>query len=72
VTVRSCWYVRCVGLGSGCDRQILLVRPLRWAMVRVWVWTAATSKADPRQQQEWFLMCLQGARVAACGVTTLC
>jgi hypothetical protein len=28
----------------------------------VWVWKAAASKAGPRQQQDWFLMCLQGGR----------
>jgi hypothetical protein len=26
------------------------------------VWRAATSKADPRQKQDWFLKCLQGGR----------
>ena len=34
-----------------------------------------TSKADPRQQQDWFLECLQGGRahpLAASGVATLC
>jgi hypothetical protein len=39
------------------------------------VWKAATSKAEPRQQQDWILKGLQGGRVhplAACGVATLC
>jgi hypothetical protein len=39
------------------------------------VWKAATSKADPRKQQDWILECLQGGRtrpLAACGVATLC
>jgi hypothetical protein len=37
------------------------------------VWKAA--KADPRQQQDWFLMSLQGRRaheIAGCAVATLC
>jgi hypothetical protein len=41
---------------------------LRWVVrCEVWesiatplVWKAATSKAEPRLQQDWFLMCLQG------------
>jgi hypothetical protein len=36
---------------------------------------AATPKAEPRQQQDWVLKCLQGGRahpLAACGVATLC
>ena len=39
------------------------------------VWKAASSKADPRQQQDRFLNCLQGGRVhplAACGVPLFC
>ena len=39
------------------------------------VWKAATSKAEPRQQQDWILKCVQGGRahpLAACGVATLC
>jgi hypothetical protein len=38
------------------------------------VWKAATSKADPRQQQDWILKCLQGGRthpLAAFWVATL-
>jgi hypothetical protein len=38
------------------------------------VWKAASLKADPRQQQDWFLKSLQGGRahpLAACGVATL-
>ena len=44
-----------------------------WTLFRVW--KAASSKAEPRQKQYWFLKCLQGVRVrplAACGVATLC
>jgi hypothetical protein len=36
---------------------------------------AATSQANPRQKQDWFLKSLQGIRahpLAACGVATLC
>ena len=36
---------------------------------------SATSKADPRHQQDWILKCLQGREappLAACGVATLC
>ena len=39
------------------------------------VWKAATSKAEPRQQQDWILKRVQGGRahpLAACGVATLC
>jgi hypothetical protein len=39
------------------------------------VWTAATSKVEPRRKQDWFFECLQGERahaLAACGVATLC
>ena len=39
------------------------------------VWKAATSKADPRQKQDWISKCLQGGRVhplAARGVATRC
>jgi hypothetical protein len=25
-----------------------------------WVWKSATSKAEPRQQQDWISKCLQG------------
>ena len=35
---------------------------------------AATSKADPRQKQDWFLRCLKGGEahpLAACGLATL-
>ena len=36
---------------------------------------AATSRAEPRQKQDWILKCPQGGRahpLAACGVATLC
>jgi hypothetical protein len=38
---------------------------------------AATSKADPRRQQDWLLRCLQGGRThplasPSCGVAVLC
>ena len=35
-----------------------LVRSRLWK-VEGWVWKAATSKADPGQQQDWILKCLQ-------------
>jgi hypothetical protein len=41
----------------------------------LWVWKAATSKADPRQRQDWILKGLQSGRahpLAARGVATLC
>ena len=51
-----------------------LVRSRLWK-VEGWVWKAATSKADPGQQQDWILKCLQDGRahlLAACAVATLC
>jgi hypothetical protein len=40
------------------------------ASVTTWVWKAAASKADPRQQQGWVLMCQQGGRARP--LTVLC
>ena len=57
--------------GSGCPAA----PPWPPVSGEAWNWKAATSKADPRQQQDWILKCLQGGRVhplAACGVAALC
>ena len=40
------------GIGVGCRRWVP-------CLDTVGFWNAATSKADPRQQQDWILKCLQ-------------
>jgi hypothetical protein len=37
-----------------CGRWQTSHRRVNW----VWVWKAASSKAEPRQKQDWFLKCL--------------
>jgi hypothetical protein len=61
---------RLLGEGGFCK-----VRACAWELLTLGFGNAATSKADPRQKQDWVLECLQGGRarpLAACGVATLC
>jgi hypothetical protein len=58
---------------ANAGRDMTAATPPALTIARVW--KAAASKADPRQQHDWILKCLQGGRahpLAACGVATLC
>jgi hypothetical protein len=53
-------------------QQLNLVSP---TLLPLESWKAVTSKADPRQRQDWILKCLQDERshpLAVCGVLPLC
>jgi hypothetical protein len=63
-----------VAHGELVEVALVHVEPLCETRVEVSVWKA-TSKAEPRRQQDWIPKGLQGGRafsLAACGVATLC
>jgi phosphopantetheine--protein transferase-like protein len=52
------------GIAARCVHRLTLTSPYHRvshsASDHSWVWKAATSKAEPRQKQDWILKCLQG------------
>jgi hypothetical protein len=60
---------------SPYSRAFAALRPLALSLTRRRCGFGKPSKADPREQQDWILRCVQGGRahpLAACGVGTLC